>query len=241
MFDKYAKKDLDLLKELYPNTYEEQLKKLENNYPIQYLIGYVDFLGYRINVNENVLIPRFETEYLVDDTIILINKYNINPSIIDIGTGSGCIAISLSKEFNVSVDALDISSKAIEVAKENAKINNARINFVCEDINDFKTNKKYNVLISNPPYVNKESIVDKETKYEPQNAIFANDNGLEYYKIILSKFKDFLEEKNIIAFEIGDKQVEEIIKITKEFYPNANIITKKDLNGFERYIYIINE
>jgi len=241
MFDKYSKEDLDLLKKLYPNNYDKQLDKLNNNYPIQYLIGYVDFYGYKINVNENVLIPRFETEYLVDDTLKLISKYINHPKIIDIGTGSGCIAISLAKELNISVTALDVSNNAIKVAKENALENNANISFICEDIKTFIPTNKYNVLISNPPYVKDKANVDNETKYEPQNAIFANDNGLEYYKIILSKSTDMLEDRNIIAFEIGDDQASDIIEIVKIYYPKANIITKNDLNNLNRYIYVINE
>ena len=241
MFDKYSKEDLNLLKELYPNTYEEQLDKLKNNYPIQYLIGYVNFYGYKISVDENVLIPRFETEYLVDDTIKLINKYIKDPKIIDIGTGSGCIAIALAKELNTKVDAIDISESAIKLAKENAKENNANIEFINDDIRNYISSKKYNVLISNPPYVKKNTYVDEETNYEPQNAIYAEDNGLEYYKIILSKSKDMLEDKNIIAFEIGDNQANEIISIVKCYYPNSKIISKNDLNNLNRYIYIINE
>ena len=241
MFDKYSKEDLDLLKKIYPDNYNEQLDKLNEDYPIQYLIGYVDFCGYKINVNESVLIPRFETEYLVDDTIKLIKKYINNPKIIDIGTGSGCIAIALSKEFNTNVSAIDISNESISVAKENARINDANINFICEDIKSFIPSQKYNVLVSNPPYVKKESTVDRETKYEPQNAIFADDNGLEYYKIILSKSIDLLEDKNIIAFEIGYNQSEDIINIAKSYYPKADIISKNDLNNLNRYIYIINE
>ena len=241
MFDKYSKDDLSLLKELYPNNYQEQLDKLKDNYPIQYLIGYVDFYGYKINVNENVLIPRFETEYLVDDTIKLIKKYINNPKILDIGTGSGCIAISLSKELNTNVSALDISSNAIDIAKDNAGINNADITFINEDIKTYISKEKYNVIISNPPYVKDDSNVDKEIKYEPSNAIYANDNGLEYYKIILSKSKELLEDKNIIAFEIGDDQANDIISIAKVYYPQANILAKNDLNNLNRYIYIINE
>ena len=241
MFDKYSKDDLSLLKELYPNNYQEQLDKLKDNYPIQYLIGYVDFYGYKINVNENVLIPRFETEYLVDDTIKLIKKYINNPKILDIGTGSGCIAISLSKELNTKVSALDISSNAIDVAKDNASINNAEITFINEDIKTYISKEKYNVIISNPPYVKDDSNVDKEIKYEPSNAIYSSDNGLEYYKVILSKSKELLEDKNIIAFEIGDDQANDIISIAKEYYPKANIIAKNDLNNLNRYIYIINE
>lgn len=238
---KYSDNDLKLLKAKDPNNYENNIKKLKDNYPIQYLIGYVNFYGYNIIVNENVLIPRFETEYLVEDTIKLIKEYIKNPKIIDIGTGSGCIAITLSKELNISVDAIDISYNALEVAKNNAKKNNANINFINKDIRSFKTDKKYNVIISNPPYIAKEEYVDKETKYEPQVALFADDNGLEYYKIILSKSKELLDDKNLIAFEIGSNHSNILNSIIKEYYPNSIVIFKKDLNNLDRYCFIINE
>lgn len=241
MTDKYSNTDLKLLKEIYPNNFDDIQKKLKDNYPIQYLIGYVNFYGYKISVNKNVLIPRFETEYLVDDTIKLINKYIKEPKIIDIGTGSGCIAISLSKQYNTIVDAIDISKAAIKVAKKNSINNKAKINFINKDIKKFNSKKLYNVIISNPPYVKIGSVVDNETKYEPQNALYANDNGLEYYKIILEKSINMLEKRNIISFEIGKDQGKEVVSIAKKYYPESKTILKKDLNGIDRYIYIINE
>ena len=234
MFDKYNINDLNKLT-------DEQKEKLKDNYPIQYLLGSVNFYGYEFKVDERVLIPRYETEYLVDDTIKLIKQYIKEPKIIDLCTGSGCIAISLAKELNTKVDALDISLDAINLAKENAVNNNVVINYINEDVKSFNTNKKYNVIISNPPYVRLDEQVDLETKYEPQIALFANDNGLEFYKIILDKSKDLLENKNIIAFEIGDKQGNSIKEYASNIYPKANIIIKKDLNNLERYVYIINE
>lgn len=234
MFDKYNINDLNKLT-------DEQKKKLKDNYPIQYLLGSVNFYGYEFKVDERVLIPRYETEYIVDDTIKLIKQYIKEPKIIDLCTGSGCIAISLAKELNTKVDALDISSDAINLAKENAINNNVDINFINEDIKSFNTTKKYNVIISNPPYVRLDEQIGLETKYEPQIALFANDEGLEFYKIILDKSKDLLEDKNIIAFEIGDKQGNSIKEYASNIYPNANIIVKKDLNNLERYVYIINE
>lgn len=234
MFDKYNINDLNKLT-------DEQKERLKDNYPIQYLLGSVNFYGYEFKVDERVLIPRYETEYLVDDTKKLIKQYIKEPKIIDLCTGSGCIAISLAKELNTSVDALDISRDAINLAKENAINNNVDINFINEDIKSFNTTKKYNVIISNPPYVRLDEQVGLETKYEPQIALFANDNGLEFYKIILDKSKDLLEDKNIIAFEIGDKQGNYIKEYASNIYPNANIIVKKDLKNLERYVYIINE
>jgi len=241
MFNKISDNDLKLLKELYPNDYEEKIKKLNDNYPIQYLIGYVDFYGNKINVDERVLIPRFETEYLVSDTIKLIKESINDPKIIDLCTGSACIAISLAKEFNTEVDALDISKDALDLASINAKENNVKINFIENDVKTFNTNKKYNVLISNPPYVEKDEFVGEETKYEPQIALFADDNGLEYYKVILELSKNILEKESIISFEIGSHQGSVLKSIASNYYPNSNIIIKKDLNNLDRYMYIINK
>ncbi len=238
--NKITDKDLELLKQIYPNDFQKKIEELNNNYPIQYLIGYVDFYGYKINVNNNVLIPRFETEYLVKDVIDLIKIYNINQNIIDICTGSGCIAIALSKELNIEIDAIDISKDAIEVAKDNASINKASVNYINQDIKLFESNKKYNVLVSNPPYVKKNEEVSPETKYEPSIALYADNNGLEFYDIILKKSKDILYKNNLIAFEIGSTLKDEIINLIKKYYPKAKIITKKDLNNYDRYIYIIN-
>ncbi len=235
--------DYELLKKLYPNNMDEIIKKINNDYPIQYLIGDVDFYGYTIKVDERALIPRFETEGLVDNLIKLIKTQTNYPAlkILEIGTGSGCIAITLSKELDTTVDALDISKDAIDLASSNAVLNNANVNFALGDIKNCTISKKYNILVSNPPYVKYDEPVDPATKYEPQNALFALNNGLEFYEIILKRSKEFLESKNIIAFEIGCTEGQDITNIAKSYYPNAYIQVKKDLAGKDRYIFIINE
>ena len=235
--------DYELLKKLYPNNMDEIIKKINNDYPIQYLIGDVDFYGYTIKVDERALIPRFETEGLVDNLIKLIKTQTNYPAlkILEIGTGSGCIAITLSKELDTTVDALDISKYAIDLASSNAVLNNANVNFALGDIKNCTISKKYNILVSNPPYVKYDEPVDPATKYEPQNALFALNNGLEFYEIILKRSKEFLASKNIIAFEIGCTEGQDITNIAKSYYPNAYIQVKKDLAGKDRYIFIINE
>lgn len=233
--------DYELLKEIYKDKIDDAIKKYENGYPIQYLIGYVDFYGYKINVDERVLIPRFETEGLVDETIKLIKNLNIEPSIVEIGTGSGCISIVLSKELDTHIDAIDISKNAIDLASTNAANNLCDINFYLGDIRNYEFNKKYNVLISNPPYVSRDEEVDPRTTFEPQNAIFAEDNGLEIYKVILDRSKEFLEEKNIICFEIGMTQGNAIKEYAHKVYPNSVISIKKDLSNRDRYLFIIND
>ena len=233
--------DYDLLKKIYPNNMPEVINKLKANYPVQYLIGYVDFYGYRINVDSRALIPRFETEGLVDETIKLIKEYIPNPQILDIGTGSGCIAITLSKELNTTVDALDISSSAIELATENAQINEANVHYYLKDIKNCTFDKTYNVIISNPPYVKINSEVDLQTKYEPQNALYAKEDGLEFYNIILKQSLNILTKDNIIAFEIGFDEAETIRSLCKKYYPNSIVVVKKDLANLDRYIFIVNE
>lgn len=236
-----SKIDYELLQQIYPNNMPEILSKIEHNYPVQYLIGYVDFYGYHINVDERVLIPRFETEGLVAKTIALIKEYLETPIIIDIGTGSGCIAIALSKELKTSVDAIDISPGALSLAIENAQINGSSVNYYQKDIKNCTFSKKYNVLISNPPYVKEHAEVDPKTKYEPSLAIYAKDNGLEYYKIILEQSKKILLENSIISFEIGDNESADLKALIHLYYPHSIINIQKDLSGLDRYIFIINE
>ena len=218
------------------------LEKLSLGYPVQYIIGNVEFYNTLIKVNEDVLIPRFETEYLVDKTIKYLSKLNIkNPNILDIGTGSGCIAIALKKHLKCAIDAIDISDKAIKIAKENADNNNVNINFIVKDIHTFNSNKKYDLIISNPPYIPFNSNVDEKIKYEPQNAIYAKDNGLYFYDLILQKIKNNLKDNFLIAFEIGDKEGRDITNMVKKYLPKSFALLEKDYNNYDRYIFICKE
>ena len=229
-----------LAKEIINN--DKKFKKLQKkHYPLQYIIGNTNFYGYNINVNKHVLIPRFETEELVEKTINLINKYKLkNIDILELGTGSGCISIALAKELNLnSIDALDISKKALHVAKENAKLNNVNINYIKKDMTKFIPNKKYDVIISNPPYLNNLDEVDIGIKYEPKKALFAKENGNYFYKEILKRYKEFLKDKFIIAFETGINTKENLEIYAKELYPESNIIFERDLSNKERYMFII--
>ena len=176
---------------------EKDYLKLKDGYPIQYLIGYVDFYGYRINITPDVLIPRYETEYLVEKTIKYSEKLfaNKNVKVLDLGTGSGSIAISMAKNINSDVTAVDISQEALDVAKNNAILNNVEINFINSDMLD-KVEGKFDVIISNPPYISKdENIMEIVDKYEPHLALYAEDDGLYFYKNILDNIKDYLNDK----------------------------------------------
>lgn len=221
---------------------EKDYQKLLEGYPIQYLIGYVDFYGYKINVNENVLIPRYETEYLVEKTINYSKKmFDSKLDILDLGTGSGVISIALGKKLDSNVTGVDISDKALEVARNNALQNNININFIKSDMLENVTGK-YDIVISNPPYIDsEEKIMDSVKKYEPHLALYAEDNGLYFYKNILSNIKPYLKEKFIIAFEIGWWQGKLIETIAKEYFEDSKVLTLKDLTNRDRYIFVINE
>lgn len=233
--------DWKLLKAKYKNL-NKVVKKLNKNYPVQYLIGNVNFYGYNISVNKHVLIPRFETETLVEKTIEYIKKLKLeNGSLIDLGTGSGCISIVLKKELEtLNITGLDISNKALKLARKNAKNNKADINFIKENIFKFKPVNKYDILICNPPYITEDDEISPNIKYEPKKAIFTND-GLKYFRHIMSTCSNYLNKKNLIAFEIGDKQGKDLKKLAKDFFPKAKIKLERDLSGRDRYLFIINE
>ena len=219
---------------------EEDYKKLLNKYPIQYLIGYVNFYGYKINVNEDVLIPRYETELLVEKTIKYYKEYfNKKVNILDIGTGSGAISIALKKEIDCNVTACEISKKALEIAALNTKENNVDINFIESDIFS-NINDKYDIIISNPPYISRDEIImDSVDKYEPHIALYAEEDGLFFYKEIIKDSLKYLNNKYIIAFEIGCWQADKIIEMANEYLKDSEVILEKDLYGKDRYIFII--
>lgn len=231
--------DLKYLEKYYKGNIKKAYKRLNNGEPVQYIVGNVDFYGINIKVNKNVLIPRFETEELVDNTIKLINKFFYKKiNILDIGTGSGCISIALKNNINCDIVATDISKKALKVAKENAK--GLDINFVNTNLYD-KINDKFDVIISNPPYISKnEKIMDIVYNNEPLNALFAEKDGLYFYEEILKNIKNILKDKFIIAFEIGESQAEKITNIVNKYLDNVKIIIKKDMQNRDRMLFIHN-
>lgn len=235
-------KDIEYLKKYLPSDkYKEGIMLLEQGIPVQYIVGNVDFYGNTISVNKNVLIPRFETELLVEKTIKYINKYfDKKVDILDIGTGSGCIAITLNKEVDSSVTAVDISDSALSVARENNKLNNTNVNFYKSDIFS-DVSGKYDVIISNPPYIAyDEEIMDIVYNNEPHLALYAQDNGLYFYNKILRECKDYLNDKFIIAFEIGYKQGKLISELAYKYLGNVNVNIQKDYSDRDRFLFISN-
>lgn len=232
--------DQEYLKKYLPKEkLEEGLKKLNEGKPVQYIVGNVNFYGNILKVNENVLIPRFETETLVEKTINYAKKELKEPlKILDIGTGSGAIAITLKKNLNSSVDALDISKEALKIAKENAKLNNVNINFIHSNMLE-KIGKKYDIIISNPPYIAVDEEVEEIVKNnEPHIALYAKNNGYEYYEIILKDAINYINKPGIIAFEIGVNQGNRIKELGKKYLKTDNIKIEKDLTGKDRFVFI---
>ena len=231
--------DIEYLKKyLDSDKLEEGINKLKQGIPVQYIVGNVEFYGNIIEVNEDVLIPRFETEELVDRVIKKLKNKN-NLDIVDLGTGSGCIAISLAKNLNSNIDAVDISNNALEIAKKNAFNNKVDINFYLGDMLK-PLNKKYDLIISNPPYIAyDEEIMDIVKNNEPHLALYADNNGLYYYEQILKNVNKYLKDEYLIAFEIGYKQAKEIESLAHT-YLSCKVTIEKDLSGKDRYIFIEN-
>lgn len=232
--------DIEYLKKYYKGNIDDAIKLLNKNIPVQYIVGEVDFYGNIFKINNNVLIPRFETEQLVELTIEYINdKFNRNVNILDIGTGSGCIAITLKKNIDCNVDAVDISLEAIKVAKDNAKLNNVDINIFKSDILN-NVDNKYDVIISNPPYISyDEEIMDIVKNNEPKTALYASNDGLYFYEEILKKCKRNLNKDFIIAFEIGSTQGKKIKDMALNYLDNIDVYVKKDLNNLDRFVIIV--
>lgn len=232
--------DIEYLKKyLDSDKLDEGIKRLENGEPVQYIVGNVNFYGNIFKVNKNVLIPRFETEELIEKTLKKIKNKNDKLRIVDLGTGSGCIAIILKKELpNSIVDAVDISNEALEVAKENVKLNNVEVNFYQGNMLQPLTNK-YDLIISNPPYIDRnEPIMDIVKNNEPELALYADNEGLYYYEYILKNAINYLNKDYLIAFEIGYKQGQKIIELCNTYLPNSKIIIEKDLSGKDRFAFI---
>lgn len=212
-----------------------------NNRPIAYIVGNREFMGLDFFVKEGVLIPRPDTEVLVEEVIELAKKKDAK-NILDIGTGSGAITISLAKYLeNVKVTSVDISDIALEIGKRNAISNEVddRINFVKSDLfTNIDKETKFDIIVSNPPYIKREVIetLDKQVKdYEPYNALEGGVDGLDFYRAITKQAKNYLKKGGILAYEVGHDQSEDVSKLM-EMDGYTNIYTLKDLQQIDRVV-----
>ncbi len=241
--DLYMQYDEEMSEELY-QTYQHGIERLINHEPLQHILGYETFCGYRFEVSDKVLIPRPETEELVANVLGEIDEMfnDTNLTLIDVGTGSGAIAISLKKEEpNLTVYASDISSDALEVAKRNAKNNDADVTFMQGDMLEpfIQAGIKVDVLVSNPPYIPSNEVLETTVvDFEPHVALFGGNDGLFFYRLIFERAHLLLKEKAILAFEMGWDQRETITALAKNYFTNADMEVLKDLNGNDRMFII---
>ncbi len=219
--------------------FHESIVRLKNEEPIQYILGYTEFYGLPFKVNTNTLIPRPETEELVEWILSEINKGS-EVSILDIGTGTGCIPITLSKYLpKATVSAIDVSDGALKIANENAALNNVSVDFIQKDILKTDELKEYDIIVSNPPYVRnleKVEIKNNVLENEPHLALFVDDNNpLIFYNKIADLAKKSLTKKGLLFFEINQYLGKETVGMLKE-KGFKNIELCKDLFGNDRMI-----
>jgi len=235
---------------LVSKAQENKIKKLiyhrAKKEPIAYLINRQEFFGIDFFVNKNVLIPRPESEWLVEKSIKYLEssiKYKKKINIIDIGTGSGNIIISIIKHLNnqtieqCNFSASDISQKALNVAEKNMQKNHVNILLYKSDLFTRIPKQKFDLIIANLPYV-PENAIDESVKFEPKNAIFARDNGAEIIKRFLVEAKDYLNIDGKILIELDPRNAEDIKSFARKIYPNFGIEIEKDLANFSRYLTI---
>ncbi|EPD87446.1 peptide chain release factor N(5)-glutamine methyltransferase [Streptococcus sp. HPH0090] len=213
--------------------------KLAAHIPAQYIIGHAEFFGMQLKVDERVLIPRPETEELVE--LILAENPKENLKVLDIGTGSGAIALSLAKNRpDWTITAADISQDALDLASENAKRLNLGISFIKSDC-FFEICSKYDIIVSNPPYISRadeEEVGLNVLHSEPHLALFADEEGLAIYRRIAEESKDHLNDGGKIYLEIGYKQGQSVPALFKENFPEKRVRTLKDQFGQDRMVVI---
>ena len=239
----YLEKDNEARKSIV-DKYESGVKRLIEGEPLNYVLGYSYFYGYRLKVDEAVLIPRFETEELVGRVLSGYDEYFKDQKIdlADVGTGSGAIAIALKKEEdNLNVYASDISKEALEVAILNAQNNQADIRFFEGSMLKplIENNIKLDILVSNPPYIRNDEVVEHSVRdYEPNVALFGGDDGLKFYRMIFDDAHKVLKERSMMFFEMGYDQKENLTALAREFFPSADINVYKDINNKDRMLVI---
>ena len=232
------KLERSVTKEQYNKIMSYTLRRAKGE-PLSSIFGFVDFYGIKIEVNKKVLTPRFETELLVDNVLKKIKEKKFE-TVLDLCTGSGAIAIALAKYSKAEIWASDISRQALVIAQSNAKNNNVKVNFVESNLFDnLKKNKKFDIIVSNPPYVKSEDVekLDVEVKnYDPKLALDGGIDGYDYYRKIIFNAPNYLKKGGFIFFEVGQGQAKEVAGLLKK-YNFVDIEILNDYNKIERIVY----
>lgn len=218
--------------------YFVNIEKLTKGMPLQHITHSQEFMKMDFYVNENVLIPRPDTETLVEEVIKIAQKID-RPKILDLCTGSGAIAISISKNVpNAEVMGIDISEKALEVAQKNAHNLDANVKFIKSNLFDKLSKTKFDIIVSNPPYIREDEInkLSNEVQKEPQLALDGGTDGLEFYRKITKQAIDYLKMGSYLCYEIGYDQKEDVMDIIKKQGQYYDTYCKKDLYGNDRII-----
>ena len=248
------KESYEILADMNMVVPQEQVEKfehdvhlyVEDNIPVQHIMGYETFFGHKFIVNDDVLIPRFETEELVANVLSTYDDVfnGSKVKVVDVGTGSGAIGVTLAvEEPNMEVTVTELSEAALEVAKQNANQLGANVTFYQGDMLQplIERGLKFDILVSNPPYIPLTEEVDPFVKdNEPHLALFGGEDGLKFYRQILRDAHKVVNEKNIIAFEHAYNHKEAMAQLIKEHFPHSKFETLKDLNGKDRMTIIIN-
>ncbi|TYR80185.1 peptide chain release factor N(5)-glutamine methyltransferase [Priestia megaterium] len=225
------------------NKFKQDVQSHIKGVPVQYLIGTEDFYGRTFKVNEEVLIPRPETEELIIGMIARIRKkfYKHPVHIVDVGTGSGAIAITLALELpEVKVTATDIAPESLEVAKENAIELHADVSFVQGDLLQpfIRQQKVFDVVISNPPYIPNGDVLSTVVKdHEPNRALFGGEDGLDFYRRFMKELPLVINENGIIGFEVGVGQTQAVADMLCHTFPQSDIEIVYDINGKDRMVF----
>ncbi len=232
--------DLLKLEEKQEEQYFNEIDKIEKGYPIEHITHQKEFMKLSFFVDENVLIPRQDTEILVEEVIEISKKIN-SKKILDLCTGSGAIGVSLAKYLpNCEITAVDISKKALQIAKKNAIINEVekQITFISSDLFSNLESQKFDIIVSNPPYIKRNDIenLEEQVKKEPLIALDGGEDGLDFYKKIIKEAHKYLVSEGYLCLEIGYNQKDEVIKLIEKEETFKNIYSKKDLYGIDRII-----
>lgn len=233
----------DEISENKVNEYKQYINRIITGEPIQYITNHQEFMKLDFYVDKNVLIPRADTETLVEEVISkCINNEKEEIKVLDMCTGSGIIGISIAKYIkNTSVTCIDISDEALEIAKKNATINEiSNIKFIKSNMFEklSNTSEQFDIIVSNPPYIKTGiiSLLDKEVQKEPKTALDGGEDGLNFYKIISENAYKYLKNDGYLAIEIGYDQKEEVVSLLKNTKKYNEIYNKKDLCGNDRVV-----